>query len=404
MKVILIKGESQYGVLPYFLNDIGEGFTARSWEVMEIDLCAVSVEECVNSLETGKPDLVFSFNIAGELVDGRGRRIFDIAGAPHILQLVDYPLHTLDRLNRTAPSTGLLMVDPSHVQAMKTLYPPNRFAYLGFSPHGGMGEVEPLPDAAEAFAANRDIPVFFAGTFYRPETPPWVTEAVPPALQDIFHEALRRALAVEWLPAQEALDGVLRDAGLDISGRDEDCLQVRRLAGFVHQQVRVERRYRFFQAAARVGLPITVAGSQYEVDAETFPNLQILGPKPVEEVLALMRRSRMVASISANFGRGSHERPFTAMLAGAAAISDYTTYFSNAFTDGEIALFRWQHLDEDLARIAELLRDPAALFEMARAGQAKAAAEHRWSNRVDGIIAAGKAVAKKLNPSSRLLN
>ena len=80
------------------------------------------------------------------------------------------------------------------------------------------------------------------------------------------------------------------------------------------------------------------------------------------------------------------------MVAGSAVASDFSAFYANAFEPGrEISLFRWSHLDEDIAALAALAASPAVLFEMARAGQAKAMAEHRWDNRLDTFIRAGNA-------------
>lgn len=402
VKLVLLRGQSQYEVLPYFLSDIAAAFTRRGWVVEEIDTAALAGEAFLVRVAEARPDLVFSFNIGAEVIDAHGRAIAERTGAPHIVQIVDHPLQDFERLNAMARSVGLLLVDPSHVRALKTFYAADRFAYLGFSPHGGMGPVAPVLGDAASFTASRDIPVFFAGTYYRPGRRPWEDGATPPILQQFFRDALQRALAVEWVAAEDVFDKVLAEAGLDLNDRSEDTLSLRRLSGFVHQEVRLERRLRFFQAAARVGLPLTVVGAHYEADQALYPNMTVLGPKPVAEVLGLMARARLVANTSANFGLGSHERPLTAMRAGAVAVSDYTGFFADRFSAAEMALFRWTHLEEDLAKLAGLLGDPDALYAMAKAGQAKAAAEHGWAERVDSIIAAGRAVATKLRLPSAL--
>ena len=77
------------------------------------------------------------------------------------------------------------------------------------------------------------------------------------------------------------------------------------------------------------------------------------------------------------------------MLAGAVAASDFSTYYADQFDAGrEMVLFRWQHLEQDLAALRDLAEDPARLFEIAPAGQNKTSRNHRWANRVDAIIAA----------------
>ena len=395
MRVLLLKGASQYDVLRHFQEELAAGFAARAWDVSVLDLLAMDREAFLARLAAERADLVFSFNIAGDVTDGLGRSVSEIAGAPHVVQLVDYPLSDMERFERITRTTALLTIDPSHGEAIERLFGPHRFSYVGFSPHGGMGSPVPLPDDARAYLAHRDIAVLFAGTYYRSQLPPWEEGGVPPFLQEVFREAARRALTAEWLAPQEAFDGVLAEAGIDLSS--PDAVPVRALAGFVQEHIRQERRFLFLKAAARVGLPLTVVGKGYEEASALFPNMTALGPRPVQEVLGLMARSRIVANTSANFGRGSHERPLSAMRAGAVALSDHTAFFAGNFAEDEIALFRWQHLEDDLARLAGRLNDPETLFAMAKAGQAKAVAGHGWAHRIEAIIAAGKAAAANLN-------
>ena len=82
-------------------------------------------------------DLVFSIGLFGELRDGAGRTAAQIVGAPHVVQYVDYPLSHYPRLDATPPETALLTVDPTHVDAVRSAYGPERFAHVAFSPHGG---------------------------------------------------------------------------------------------------------------------------------------------------------------------------------------------------------------------------------------------------------------------------
>jgi spore maturation protein CgeB len=105
-----------------------------------------------------------------------------------------------------------------------------------------------------------------------------------------------------------------------------------------------------------------------------------------------MGAARVVLNINANFGDGSHERPLTAMLAGAAVASDHSVWWDENFVeDREILFYRWRDLDAGLARLGALADDPEASWRMAVAGQRRVMAEHRFANRVDTVLAAAQA-------------
>lgn len=310
-------------------------------------------------------------------------------GAPHVVQYVDYPLTHWVALDRTAADTALLMIDESHVETVAAIYGRGRFAYLGFSPHGAMGAPStPAGDTAD-FARSRPIPILFAGSFYEPQPPWWETQA--PAVASIFRRAVDIALAHEAAPALAALDAALAEHGLDPA--EPEVVEFRKLATHVHEHVRAERRIAALSTAADIGLPVHVYGRGFETQRERLKSFTFGGEADVSQITELMAQSRLVLSINANFGAGSHERPLMALLAGAAAATDVSSFYLEHFEPGDLALHRWNALAEDLAQIGAL--EPEALQLMARAGQARVAAAHRWAHRVDAILAAAEAVRAK---------
>jgi hypothetical protein len=396
-KFALIKSQSRYGAMRCFIDDLARGVRERGHDCVVLDLSSFMLGDLGDRLKAeGRLDVVFSFNICGEYRDQGGRSIRQITGAPHVVQFVDHPLHHLARLEAMSPDAAILVVDRSHVRAIKTLYGEDRFAFVGFGPHGALGEPARLPDSATAFAVERPIRVLFAGTLTGPDRPQW--EGFPNEVRAAFAAAANAALSREWLPALQAVDDVLIAAGLDPTGAGQppevvsELKSLRQAAITVHDWVRGQRRLALLKAAAVSGLPLTVIGEGYGNLFAHAPNVELRGPVEFPEALALMRRSRLVLNANANFGEGSHERPLTAMVAGAAAATDTSTFYETEFADGrEIALFRWIELDRGIKRIMDLIADTPALFAMAKAGQEIAVARHRWGNRVDGILAAARA-------------
>lgn len=411
MRVALLKGQSQYGVLRAFVDEVAEAFASRGWEAEVFDFagCAAPLETEIprRLLAAGKPDLIFSVNSYGEYADEAGRSLTDLTGAPHVVQYVDYPLHTLDRFTTISRHAAVLLVDRSHIRTVEELFGPDRFAYLGFGPHGGLGSPCAPPDSAEAFLRERPIALLFAGTNYAPTDE--LLDGLPEFVKQVFEAAIEIALSAEWISPLDALDQAFAQNGLDPRepGRSAEELaslrHIRLLASLVQESVRRERRQRFLFAAACAGLPLTTVGHGWDTTAGLYPRIDNRGPADVHECLDLMRQSRLCLNLSGNFGEGSHERVLSAMLAGAAAVSDHTAFYAEAFSEGqEIVLFRWTSLEDDLARLADLVRRPAEVFEIARAGHVAAASGHRWSHRVDGIIEAAARAVQKLGLASKL--
>lgn len=392
MRVVLIKGESRYEALRLFLDDIAAAFAARGYETAVIDapaepdlhtaLAAVAAEQATT--------LVFTFNILGDYRDRDGRSLGQIFGAPHVVQYVDYPLTHWVGLDRTAPDTALLMIDRSHVESVAAIYGRDRFAFLGFSPHGAMGSPVAPTDDVGAFVRERPIPILFAGSFYEPRRPWWESQA--PAIGSIFARAAEIALAHDCAPALAALDTALGEHGLDPTS--VEIAEFRKLALHVHEHVRAHRRMQALTTAADLSLPVHVYGHGFEAHLARFGSFTFGGEVESGEVVQLMARSRLVLNINANFAAGSHERPLMALLAGAAAVTDASSFYADAFSPGEILTYRWSSLAEDLRAVAAM--DAEALRAAALAGQARVAASHRWEHRLDAILAAAEAARVRL--------
>ncbi len=398
MKVVLIKGQSQYGVLRCHIDEVEKAFTARGDSVSVIDIQQPGVmANLAEHLAAQRPaDLVFSIGIYGEFTDSAGRTVRDLTGAPHVVLYVDFPLSHFARLDHVPPHTAVLVIDASHVRAINSYYGPGRFAHVGLCPLPALGAPQPLPDSAEAFLAARPIPVFCPMTYYPPVPEPW--KDYPEPTRSIIAEAVEQALAAEWLPPLEALDRWFAERRLDLSdpALREQMAPVRLQSVLINNWVRDVRRQKLFEAAAKVGLPLSVDGNGFEHIEGRFANITNLGSGDTLNTQQQMGRSRMVLSHNANFGEGMHDRASTAMIAGAAVISDTSQYLRDHYVScRDLALFRWQHLEEDLALFNTLLDDGDALYAMAKAGQQKAMQQDCWEHRIDTILTAARAAAAR---------
>jgi len=257
-----------------------------------------------------------------------------------------------------------------------------------------MGEPQPLPQTADAFLAARPVEIFCAQSYFTPGPPPWLD--FPEFIKNVFSEAAELALTEEWVPPLEALDRCLIAHGLNLADPvlRKELDVVRTQSVLINEWVRKVRREKFFAAAAKVGLPLTAYGDGYDDVLERYRNIDYQGLGDTLGTPERMSKARIVINHNSNFGEGLHDRVPSGMLAGAAVATDTSRYYTENYLPGrEIALYRWQHLEEDLAGVLALLKDGEALFQMAQAGQQKALGQDRWEHRIDTILAAGRAAA-----------
>ena len=393
MRILMMKGQSQYGGTRLFCDHAAAAFGRRGHQVEMLDLGAVAnggplvLEHAAGG---ARYDLIFTINIAGEFKDSLGRTLPDLFGGPHVVWHTDYILSQTARLHGTPKSTAMLLVDPTQVDAVRAIHGADRFDHIGFFPHPAVGEPAPDDPTVEAFIAQRPIEVLWSGGFQKPEQP-WAGFVGP--ARPVRQDALDLALSVEWIPPHEALDAVLKARGLDLS--DPDLRGAREAAGFVDLEVRKTRRFEFLKAVARTDVPVRICGAGWQDQLHRFKNAVFEGPVEMTRMAELMGQSRLVLNTNGNFGAGSHERPFSASVAGAATFSDYSRYYGEVLKAGEnIELFRWKDLDAGMAALSALAADPERCFRYARAAKAETLAHHTWDRRIDLILAAGEAVRR----------
>ena len=117
MRILIIKGQSQYGGTRLFADQAAQAFERRGQavEVLDVGDVADAGPRLLAHAPTASVDLVFSINIAGEFRDSLGRTLSGLYGAPHVVWHTDYILSQVARLRGTPKSTAVLLVDPTQI-------------------------------------------------------------------------------------------------------------------------------------------------------------------------------------------------------------------------------------------------------------------------------------------------
>jgi hypothetical protein len=383
MRVLVLKGESQYGGTRLFADEAAAAFGRRGDEVLLLDLGAgVTLEaDLVAASAGGAFDLVLSFNILGSYRTSGGQTLGELFGCPHVVWHTDYILSSWDRLPSTPPTTVILVVDPTQVDALSATAGPDRF-YARFFPHPAVGSAIPDEPDVEAFLTARPTPLLWSGGFVKPRR---LWSSAAPATQRIMDAAVELALSVEWMPPHEAFMRTLVSVGLDPT---EPQLRANLASAWmIDAEVRERRRHSFLLALAKEGFDLHICGAGWEPHLYRFKNATYHGEVPMTRMVDLMRQTRVVLNTNGNFGAGSHERPFSASLAGAATFSDISRYYLEEFTPGEnIELFSWLDLPGAMAQLQALISDPERCRRYARSAKALTLARHTWDAQIPALL------------------
>ena len=383
MRIVLFKGQSQYGSLRLHADQLAAALLDQGHDIRTVDLAADDPIAAINAVLADPPEAFFGFSGVGGDLQVDGRSIYDALGVVYASLYVDHPLHHLARLSIPIQRKVALFLDRSHVQFMSAWGQGRSFRQIGFLPCGANQLGEP-PDTSDAAFAARDIPLLFTGTYRGPPTAPWADWPQSPA-RELVQDMAGQMCADGRLAILDALKQSLAKQGGALNSELLD--QVAPLMQSVQAYAEAYHRDRLLNLLGAASVPVRVYGVGWEPMAVRYPSYDYGGVGSFEETLSLLRRTRLVLNTNNGFVAGGHERVFTAMSAGAAVLSDQSRYYAEAFKDGrEIATFAWDALEAVPRQITSLLADEAGLAALARAGAKKALAEHQWRDRAARLV------------------
>lgn len=300
---------------------------------------------------------------------------------PYVSVLLDAPYNAANG-NLAFPCLKhyLWVLDKSHIGAIKYRFPEKQFAGEIFQPLGGDEAV----NEEDIFSTERDLDVVFSASMFEDGNirEYWQEQTDNPFIIRILNDVVDYMLAhpVSLVPA---VKHVLENRGL--YGQQ----YIDGLAPYFHGvffYVKMKRRYRTLEALAHRGLTVDVFGPGWE-NVPFANKLRLHGATPYEAVLDSFARAKVVVQDQAEFNNGGHDRVFTAMLNGAAVVSEYSSYLDKEFeNNSEIYMFDWQNTVSQLDIVEELLSDESKRLASAIRAYGKAKANHKWENRAMGVL------------------
>ncbi|HYH23025.1 MAG TPA: glycosyltransferase [Azospirillum sp.] len=181
-----------------------------------------------------------------------------------------------------------------------------------------------------------------------------------------------------------------REMGIELSKRRFDVF--RRILLQVDFLVRALNRLELFKRLR--GLRIAVVSNDTATVEKYVGPVTKLSPSDFLTGLVAMKQAKLILNNLPIYRYGATERLFNAQYRGAAVLSERNAFLEERFGEGQgIFLYDPENLDGIKDRIAAILADRQALFEVAREGHRRTCAEHTIDNRVQSILRAHAAEA-----------
>ena len=156
-------------------------------------------------------------------------------------------------------------------------------------------------------------------------------------------------------------------------------------------------REKVVQTLADAGIIVRVFGADWEkIHCKKPQNVRTSGGKVNSAAcVQAMRDARIALNVMPWFKDGAHDRVFTAMLQGTAALTDDSRYLREECRDGEnICFYSLRALEQLPDQVVSLLEDPVRMAELAERGYRMAEKWHRWKNRAGLLMQALRDIDK----------
>jgi hypothetical protein len=379
-QIILLKGQSQYGVLRIFIDELNEGFEKLGYRSTIIDLNASDATQQLELALSQPVFFVIGMNGVGIDLKIDGHSLYDTYGIPYFAFLVDHPIHHLIRLKTPVNNLIVSCIDQSHTTYLSDYY--ERDFTKVFIPHGG------VQGTSITTIENRKYELVFAGTYTDPDSirSQWLSydPHLSKLLDDIAESALFNSSKTLFdIVKQQLVVRGLGDNRSFLRKLDETLIQV-------DHYIRQRRRQAFLSAMHE--LPVHIFGTGWEkLAVPNRTNLTLHEPVSFSELQSIMNRTKIVLNIMPNFTHGGHERIFTSMLCGAVSMTDSNTYLQQTFIPNKnILFFELERMHEAPGQVEALLKEPAELELIAQNGKHLADTQHRWLHRAAQIAEAAK--------------
>lgn len=354
----------------YNIREIAEAYRFLGWQVVQGN--GKTSDEVSALLKTGIDRLLVVNNvnwIVPVTVENEEVNLWDQLGIPSINYILDHPLYYDDSL-RKAPRMGtLLCVDENHVEYVKRFYP--NINNCLFLPLAGDNELDALTRKWE----EREIDILYVGSYKGSMS--------LSKLEEGGEEILKKILRNKDCTTEEIIEKHLRELDKNVS--DDKIVQEASKHKRVDLHVMTYIRVEVIKTLIQAGIDVTVYGAGWEMfDEFDNPHFIYKGAATQEECLEHMKNSKIVLNVMPWFKKGIHDRVINAMLAGAVALTDGSSYMEKEFEqDKDYVLYDIKHLERLPEIVKKLLAEGNE--EMRKRAYEKAAQKHRWIQRIEEL-------------------
>ncbi len=393
MKILLLRRENVcYGSLDCFLEGLREGLVSCgvSAEVLDVssDPTVVPDNSTLLKIKDEGYDAAIAFNAVGQQnYSFEGANFWDKIGIPFFNYIVDHPLSHSKAMLEHGRDYCVICVDGKHVDYIRKYYSGIKDVF--FLPVG-CDESIYNAGAEQVFEEyeNRDIDILFTGTYIPLSSVESRIKEYPVHVKNLIVKHIEYMLDHRYLTEEEGLIRILRDMGIEPEEID--------LAGYLfatkltEEYVKSYLREEIIRYLIDSGINLRIYGNNWDAFEADMRNTVCYPGVDYCDLKKLYLKSRIVLDHSSHFKFGMHDRIPSAMLAGAAVLTDGNDYLKSVtkegLNDGELCMYDVSVPGVVPNIVLDMLSDIHRLYEMTLRAHSKALKDFTWKSRANELI------------------
>lgn len=371
--VLLIKGQSQYKAMRYYIDEIEMGFRLAGYNTIVLD----GLEEAFSfQMEEIRKTMVIDYIFTCNGIFGNSHNI--LTDSIYITYLCDHPaLHT-ERLKGLDDRAIVFVCDQLYAKYLKEYFP--NIKHVLFVPLSGCYSPKYIS------YTQREKEVVFTGSYIKPQD---IYQKVMSHFDGALKKFAEYMLKDIVQNTKQTLDMCLSHA-LELTQTEvskEEFNELVRNFLDIDAYARSYYRDKVIRTLIEHGIVVHVYGNGWEnFESKHLKNLIIeKGNSYVAQ--KAVANAKISLNVMPWFKAGFQERIATAMLSGTVAVTDESQYINENFVDGkELVTYSLDHIDELPIKIKKILEDEDMAIRIADAGEKRAEAEMTWQHRTFEMI------------------
>lgn len=373
-RLLMLLGKSGYGALNNYLKELGAAFKDMGYEVEYFDGTQINYGERLYDITLkNEYKAIFACNA---ILTGWDKLV--LKDSIFCCLMFDHPVQLFERIRVADENVVIIHCDSCSANYIAKYC--SNVGSVGFVPLSGSYVMDKIP------YNKRKYDIVFTGS-NNSSNDLYVNEisVLKPSDRIIADILIKKMKDRPMITQQQSLEEYFNESGQEVTNVffHNTMGRLRNVEAYMRAWIREQ----IIRSIVDGGIKINIFGRNWENFECKHPENIIRMDGCGETSLHTVANSRIALNVMPWFRGGFQERIASAMLCGAIALTDSSTYIEDNFINGEdIVTFDPAKPQEIPEIITSLLNDQEKAESIAKSGYNKAIKNHTWKNRAVDVM------------------